>query len=318
MRWRLDHLVVLLGDQIPMDGAGRRAAEDRPAGRGVAGAIQADAPDVLQPRQQAEAQQFGEGEPDHRSALGTDLIRLDLLVGAVPRRAYARPSGDPVPGVRVELAKNPSIDEVLIRRLAEDRGHDVQRFLTHRPGLPLDVLEQLARSTMLGLPLLPRIAAATPAEVADLAAAADPTLRMLVALRRDLLDAIRDTLAHDCDAKVLRAIAPHPGLTEAQLLAMIDRHGPRVAAKAATNPDATAIVLERPDPSARFRAEGPPRDRPPPEHAAPGTPRLSGGSSGPTCCRSAFGVSFRRPRRPAGRRGRAGRGGGRHRPLPPR
>lgn len=68
---------------------------------------------------------------------------------------------------------------------------------------------------------------------------------MLVALRRDLPDVIRDALACDRDARVLKAIAPHPGLTEAQLLATIDRHGPRVAAKAATNPDATAIVLER-------------------------------------------------------------------------
>ncbi|WP_097235677.1 hypothetical protein [Streptomyces sp. 1331.2] len=40
------------------------------------------------------------------------------------------------------------------------------------------------------------------------------------------------------------AIAPHPGLTEDQLLAMISRHGPRVAAKAATNPGAPAMVLE--------------------------------------------------------------------------
>ncbi|MER7672310.1 hypothetical protein ABTY61_28150 [Kitasatospora sp. NPDC096128] len=96
-----------------------------------------------------------------------------------------------------------------------------------------------------GSPPLPRIAAATPAEVAGLATAADPPPRMLVALRGDLADAIRDTLARDCDAKALKAIAPHPGLTEARLLAVIDRHGPRVAAKAATNPDATAIVLER-------------------------------------------------------------------------
>ncbi|MGC0318938.1 hypothetical protein [Kitasatospora acidiphila] len=66
---------------------------------------------------------------------------------------------------------------------------------------------------------------------------------MLVALRRDLPEDIRDALAGDGDAKVLKAIAPHPGLSEAQLLAMIDRHGPRVAAKAATNPDATALVL---------------------------------------------------------------------------
>jgi hypothetical protein len=179
---------------------------------------------------------------DHPSALLRELVAARE---GLPQQVYARLAADPVPMVRATLAKNPSIDETLIRRLAEDRGHDVQRSLAHHPGLPLDVLAQLAGSTKLGSPLLPRIAAAMPAEVADLATAADPTLRMLVALRRDLPDAIRDTLARDCDAKVLKAIAPHPGLTEAQLLAMIDRHGPRVAAKAATNPDATASVLER-------------------------------------------------------------------------
>ncbi|MFD7982513.1 hypothetical protein ACFV4M_03925 [Kitasatospora indigofera] len=179
---------------------------------------------------------------DHPSALLRELVAARE---GLPQQAYARLAGDPTPGVRAELARNPSIDEHLVRRLAEDRGHDVQRSLAHHPDLPLDVLAQLARSTKLGSPLLPRIAAATPAEVAGLATAADPTLRMLVALRRDLPDAIRDTLARDCDSKVLKAIAPHPGLSEAQLLAMIDRHGPRVATKAATNPDATAIVLEQ-------------------------------------------------------------------------
>jgi hypothetical protein len=182
------------------------------------------------------------GFVDHPSALLREVVaaREDL-----PQQVYARLAEDPVPMVRAALAKNPAIDAALIRSLAEDRGHDVQRSLAHHPDLPLDVLTQLARSTKLGSPLLPRIAAATPAEVADLATAADPTLRMLVALRRDLQDAIRDALAQDCDAKVLKAIAPHPGLTEAQLLDMIDRHGPRVAAKVATNPDATALVLER-------------------------------------------------------------------------
>ncbi|MGE7436691.1 hypothetical protein [Kitasatospora sp. NPDC001175] len=178
---------------------------------------------------------------DHPSALLRELVAVRE---GLPQQTYARLAADPVPGVCADLARNPSTDEAMVRRLAEDRGHDVQRSLAFHPDLPLDVLTRLARSTKLGSPLLPRVAAATPAEVADLAAAADPTLRMLVALRRDLPDAIRDALACDCDAKALKAIAPHPGLAEAQLLAMIDRHGPRVAAKAATNPDATALVLE--------------------------------------------------------------------------
>ncbi len=118
---------------------------------------------------------------DHPSAL---LRELAAARDGLTQHAYTQLAEDPVPAVRAELAKNPRIDEALVRRLAKDDGHDVQRSLVHHPGLPLDVLAQLARSTKLGSPLLPRIAAATTAEVADLATAADPTLRMLVALRR--------------------------------------------------------------------------------------------------------------------------------------
>ncbi|PYC87449.1 hypothetical protein C7C46_04550 [Streptomyces tateyamensis] len=179
---------------------------------------------------------------DHWSALLRELVAARE---GLPPQIYARLATDPIPMVRAPLAKNPSIDEALIRRLAEDAGHDVRRSLALHPSLPLEVLARIAHLAKLGSELLPRVATATPAEVADLAAAADPTLRMVVAQRRDLPDEIRDALARDEDAKVLKAIAPHPGLSEAQLLAMIDRHGPRVAAKAATNPDATATVLER-------------------------------------------------------------------------
>ncbi|MEV7179551.1 hypothetical protein [Kitasatospora sp. NPDC093679] len=178
---------------------------------------------------------------DHPSVLLRSLVAAR---GGLPQQTCARLAGDPVPMVRAELARNPATGEALIRRLAEDRVHDVRRSLAHHPHLPLDVLARLARSTRLGPVLLPRVAAATPAETAGLAAAADPTLRMLVALRRDLPDAVRDALACDPDAKVLKAIAPHPGLTEAQLLAMIGRHGPRVAGQVAANPGATAAVLE--------------------------------------------------------------------------
>ncbi|MFJ8162143.1 hypothetical protein ACIRBY_14590 [Streptomyces sp. NPDC096136] len=163
----------------------------------------------------------------------------------LPQPVYARLAQDPVPMVRTALAKNPSIDGALMRELAQDRDHDVRRSLAHQPRLPLDLLARLAPSVKPGPVPLPRIAAATRTELAALASSAEPTVRMLVALRRDLPDGLRDALARDRDAKVLKAIAPHPGLTEAQLLAVIDRHGARVAVKAAANPDATAAVLER-------------------------------------------------------------------------
>ncbi|MDQ1051505.1 hypothetical protein QFZ76_009741 [Streptomyces sp. V4I2] len=67
---------------------------------------------------------------------------------------------------------------------------------------------------------------------------------MLVAQRRDLPTGIRDALATDPDAKVVKSIASHPGLSEPQVRAMVDRHGVRVIAKVAANPDATPALLE--------------------------------------------------------------------------
>ncbi|GAA0930796.1 hypothetical protein [Nonomuraea longicatena] len=73
---------------------------------------------------------------------------------------------------------------------------------------------------------------------------ANPSVRMLLAQRRDLPPEIRDVLAEDVDAKVVKSIAPHPGLSDVQLRAMVARHGSRVLARVAANPDATAKLLE--------------------------------------------------------------------------
>ncbi len=91
----LDHLVVLLLDQLPADRPRQRSAERRPARRGVGGAVQADAADVLQAGQQLEVEQLGEREPDHRGAMGVDVLGLDLGVRAVPQKAldYRRDLG---------------------------------------------------------------------------------------------------------------------------------------------------------------------------------------------------------------------------------
>ncbi|MFJ3306813.1 hypothetical protein ACIPSA_27540 [Streptomyces sp. NPDC086549] len=151
---------------------------------------------------------------------------------------------DPLPGVRAALAGNPAIDDALIRALAADRGHDVQRRLAHNPNVPLDVLTRLAGVTRIGPTLLPRIAAASPAEIAELAESPNPTVRMLLAARRDLPADIRGALAADPDAKVVKSVAPHPGLPETELRAMVARHGVQVVAKVAANPDASPALLE--------------------------------------------------------------------------
>ncbi|MFI1395502.1 hypothetical protein [Streptomyces sp. NPDC020681] len=153
-------------------------------------------------------------------------------------------AGDPRPGVRATLAENPAIDEALIRALATDEGHDVQRRLAHHPNVPLDVLTYLAGATRIGSTLLPRIAGATPFEVQELATSRNAAVRMLLAERRDLPPVIRDALAADPDAKVVKSVAPHPGLSEARLRAMVDLHGVRVVAKVAANPEASPGLLE--------------------------------------------------------------------------
>ncbi|MCX4853806.1 hypothetical protein [Streptomyces canus] len=162
----------------------------------------------------------------------------------LPSQVCGQLAVDPHPGVRADLAENPAIDDALIRVLASDRDHDVRRRLAHNPHVPLDVLTHLAGAAKIGATLLPRIAAASPDEVKELAQSPNPAARMLLAQRRDLPPAIRDALAADPDAKVVKSIAPHPGLSEAQLRAMLDRHGVRVVAKVAVNPDATPALLE--------------------------------------------------------------------------
>ncbi|MFI6977433.1 hypothetical protein ACIBSV_02465 [Embleya sp. NPDC050154] len=181
------------------------------------------------------------GFVDHPSM----LLRAELAArGDLSPEQTARLAEDPIPLVRLALAENFHLDEAACRMLADDGSHDVRRVLAANPGLPLDALTRVAGTTRLGPTLLPRIATASPTEIAAAAASADAALRMLVAARRDLPDTIRDTLAGDPDAKVVASIAPHPGLSEARLRAMLARHGARVAAGVAANPDASSALLE--------------------------------------------------------------------------
>jgi hypothetical protein len=178
---------------------------------------------------------------DHPSS----LLRCRLAARPdLPLESAARLTGDPVPAVRAELAENPAIDDALIRVLAADRGHDVQRRLAYNPHVPLDVLSGLAAATKIGSSLLPRIAAASPSEIDDLSRSSNPVMRMLLAERRDLPAEIRNVLADDPDAKVVKSVARHPGLSETQLRSMVERHGARVVAKVAANPETPPTLLE--------------------------------------------------------------------------
>ncbi|MER6788319.1 hypothetical protein ABT330_27525 [Streptomyces sp. NPDC000658] len=181
------------------------------------------------------------GFADHPSM----LLRWALAARPdLPAAAYRKLAADPAPGVRADVAANPAIDDALMSALAADRDPDVRRGLAHNPRVPLDVLARLAESVRIGATLLPRIAAATPAEVLRLVRSPIPAVRMLLARRRDLPPQVRDRLADDPDAKVVRSVASHPGLTEARLRAMLDRHGVQVLAGVAVNPDASPELLE--------------------------------------------------------------------------
>ncbi|MER6780879.1 MULTISPECIES: hypothetical protein [unclassified Streptomyces] len=188
------------------------------------------------------------------------LIRWALAERAdLSQESYARLAADPVPAVRSEVAGNPAVGEPLIRALAAGGADGIAADLARNPRVPLDVLAHLAAVTRLGPVLLPRIASASPAELADAAASADARVRRLVAERRDLAPELRDALAADPDASVVNAVAPHPGLPDALLRAMVARHGVRVLARVAANPDAPPALLEelaRHDPPVRraFRA----------------------------------------------------------------
>lgn len=157
--------------------------------------------------------------------------------------AYRRLASDPVPGVRGDVAENPTIGENLIRQLAQDTDPEVRRRLAHNPTIPLDVLADIASTTRIGPTLLPRIAAATPDEVERLSRSPVAAVRMALAERADLPANVVDRLAEDPDAKVLKSLAPNPMLTHEQLRVMLATHGRRVAARLARNPTCSPELL---------------------------------------------------------------------------
>ncbi|GGZ33340.1 hypothetical protein GCM10010387_29350 [Streptomyces inusitatus] len=182
---------------------------------------------------------------DHPSTLLRWMLaaRPDL-----PPALGERLADDPSPGVRADLAANPAIGEPLMRRLAASGDREVRRALARHPRVPLDLLAELADADAAGsgsgAEPPPRIAAAPPAELREPARSSRPGPRRLLARRRDLPAGTRDALAADPDAKVAAAIASHPGLSEDRLRSLLHRHGARVAAGVAANPDTPPALLE--------------------------------------------------------------------------
>ncbi|WP_206797822.1 hypothetical protein [Amycolatopsis sp. MtRt-6] len=174
--------------------------------------------------------------PDCLPADGPALVRWAMasrtdLAGDV----YAKLAEDDLPGVRWDLARNPAAVGFLPRLLTRDRGREIRHAAAHNPHVPLDLLARLAPGTRIGRTLVPRVAAATEAELRLLAGSPAAQVRRLVAVRPDLPHDLVTRFAEDPDAGVARAVAPNPALTPAQLRTLA-RHGPAVSARIAENP----------------------------------------------------------------------------------
>jgi hypothetical protein len=161
----------------------------------------------------------------------------------LPMDACRRLARDPIPAIRADIAANPAIGPVLLRELAESGSPEVRYRVAENPLVTLELLAAVA-SKRTGPVIVPRIAAATEAEVWRLARWPVPAVRMLLAARSNLPAAVVDLLATDDDPRVLRAVAAHPGLTEAQLRSIVDGRGSRVAVAVATNPSCPTDLLD--------------------------------------------------------------------------
>jgi len=83
-RGELHHLVVLVGDELPVDGPGEDRLEVEVRARlSGPGAVELLGVDPLQPGQQLEAEEMAEGEGDLGLAVGVHVVALYSHVGAV-------------------------------------------------------------------------------------------------------------------------------------------------------------------------------------------------------------------------------------------
>ncbi|MFF9015624.1 hypothetical protein ACF09C_22000 [Streptomyces sp. NPDC014870] len=163
----------------------------------------------------------------------------------LPVTFQARLAAHPAAFVRKALARNPSIGEALMRRLADDPDPEVALAVAENPAVPLDRLTMLAGRRRLPREPLPRILAATHAELTKLARSRVAQVRALVAARPDLPPALVERLAADADIGVAQRIAPHPGLAEDRLVELVERHGPPVYGAVALNPGCGGALLRR-------------------------------------------------------------------------
>ncbi|MEU7113988.1 hypothetical protein [Streptomyces sp. NPDC046182] len=179
-------------------------------------------------------------DPGEPWAAGEFAERTDLPADFHPRLA-----SHPTPFVRRTAARNPRLGEPLLRQLADDPDPEVRRAVAENPAVPLALLSALAGRQKLPREPLPRILAATEAELHERAVSRVAQVRALVAARPDLPAALVDLLAADPDIGVARRIALHPGLGEDRLTELVERHGPPVYGAVGRNPGCPAALLRR-------------------------------------------------------------------------
>ncbi|MGV9267342.1 variant leucine-rich repeat-containing protein [Kitasatospora sp. NPDC003701] len=161
----------------------------------------------------------------------------------LPDDAHRRLAADPDSRVRRRAAANPAVGETLIRVLATDPDRSVRTALTANPALPMPLLRQLAPAVRLGAEPWPRITAASPGELRDLARSTTAQLRALVAAHPALPADLVAALADDADPAVVKRLAAHPALTPDRLRALAERHGPALHPSVAGHPNCPPDLL---------------------------------------------------------------------------
>ncbi len=179
-------------------------------------------------------------EPPFAHPPNCDRLDCDLRPGASCDGSHESTTHD----MRLMTLRNPSTPAEAVVAFADHPSLLLRWALAARRDLPAEVYEQLLRDPAPGVR----------ADVAE-----NPAIDQ-ASIRASADD--RDALADDADAKVAGSVAPHPGLTEARLRALADRHGARVIAQVASNPDAPPALLtdlarrEPPVPKALRRIAG--------------------------------------------------------------
>jgi len=178
----------------------------------------------------------------------------------LPHEVYALLACHPVPGARWALASNPAAIHLARRLLADDPSREMKRMVALNPEVPVDLLVELAPQTRVGPTAVPRVLAATEAELRALADSPVAQVRRLAAARPDLPADLARRFVHDPDPGVAKWAAAHPVVTQEQLRFLASRHGHPLFTRIARNPHcppdlANTIVTDPKAPlKARYRA----------------------------------------------------------------